>query len=61
MKRSEMLKIIAGFVRDEFQPKTEEGWDLSYSYSVSLMDLIEDLGMKPPRDPVLLRDEWEEE
>ena len=61
MKRSEMLKIIADFIRTEFEPKTFDGSDLSHPIAVSLLDLIEDEGMQPPKDPILLLNKWKSE
>lgn len=65
MKRTEALKILAKFIKEEFDPNMAHGHedlDLSLAYAVSIMELIEDgIGMEPPRDSVLLRNRWEKE
>ena len=62
MKRSEVLKVLTGFIREEFSPRTEDHeYDLSLAYAVSILDLLEDAGMQPSRDPVLLLNRWEKE
>jgi len=48
MKRSKMLEILAAHIRNEFAPLSEQGWDLSLSHAVAILDHIEDLGMLPP-------------
>lgn len=48
MKRSQMLNMIAKHIREEFAPKHEDGWDLSLCHAVTLLDMAEDMGMRPP-------------
>ena len=48
MKRSEALNLIAEHIKSEFNPISEEGWDLSLCHAVTILDMLEDAGILPP-------------
>jgi hypothetical protein len=51
MKRSEVLSAICEYLRGEYGPSMVEGiGDVTFARAVTVLDICEDMGMRPPYD-----------
>ena len=62
MKKSEVLKMLANFIYDDFGLGYHYGGeDLAMEYAKQILKRLENMGMQPPKDPILLTNKWDKE